>query len=217
MVITPLPHTLSTQETTPQSNHHAAAFSKQCSPMPIFFTIIFFIFHLLHPNLQPSVMALPYFDRRIQSLFPVALATFLILGTTQLVLNALKANHSQLQQLFYSVAREEQRRLPVVLSKEDRMDEDCNVFEGQWVWDNRSYPLYTEESCPYLVKQVTCQSNGRPDSLYKNWKWQPRACELPRYVHSHFNKAWHCTSKFLTSNMNSHNSPSLSPKLTISR
>lgn len=128
------------------------------------------------------IMTLPSIDRRIQSLFPVALASFLILGTAQLVLDAMKSNHSQIQQLFYSVGREEHRRLPAVLSKEDRMDEGCNVFEGQWVWDNKSYPLYTEESCPYLVKQVTCQRNGRPDSLYKNWRWQPRACKLPRYT-----------------------------------
>lgn len=119
-------------------------------------------------------------DRRIQSLFPVVLASLLVLGTARLVIDKLKSNHSFAFRLN-ETPRGEKHRIPLVVSPEDRIDESCNVFEGKWVWDNVSYPLYTEESCPYLVKQVTCQRNGRPDSFYKNWRWQPNGCNLPRY------------------------------------
>ena len=120
-------------------------------------------------------------DRRIQSLFPVALASLLVIGTARLVLDNLKSDHSQIFRL-YGWPRGEKHRLPIVLSPKDRIEEKCNVFEGKWVWDNVSYPHYTEESCPFLVKQVTCHRNGRPDSYYKNWRWQPNGCNLPRYT-----------------------------------
>ncbi len=118
-------------------------------------------------------------DRRIQSLFPIALASLLIIGTARLVLDNLQSNDSRVFRL-YGWPRGEKHRLPIVISPKDRIDEGCNVFEGKWVWDNVSYPHYTEESCPFLVKQVTCQRNGRPDSFYKNWRWQPNECNLPR-------------------------------------
>ncbi|KAL4204625.1 hypothetical protein AMTRI_Chr01g110830 [Amborella trichopoda] len=57
----------------------------------------------------------------------------------------------------------------------------CDVFSGRWELDPGSHPLFREESCPYLTQPVTCQKNGRPDSLYQNWKWRPRDCELPRF------------------------------------
>jgi len=60
----------------------------------------------------------------------------------------------------------------------------CNVFEGKWVLEeDGSRPLYTEDSCPYLTQPVTCRRNGRPDSLYQRWWWQPHQCKLPRSVH----------------------------------
>ena len=78
---------------------------------------------------------------------------------------------------------------------DDRFEFDpkeCNVAEGKWVF-NRSYkPLYTDRSCPYLDRQVSCVKNGREDSDYRKWEWQLDDCILPRlneihllYIHTY--------------------------------
>ncbi|XP_057830423.1 protein trichome birefringence-like 43 [Cryptomeria japonica] len=57
---------------------------------------------------------------------------------------------------------------------------NCNLFSGKWVHDP-SYPLYEPSECPYVSKEFDCKANGRPDSGYQEWRWQPNGCDVPRF------------------------------------
>ncbi|BFG43436.1 hypothetical protein CerSpe_297100 [Prunus speciosa] len=50
---------------------------------------------------------------------------------------------------------------------------------GRWVYD-KSYPLYTNRSCPFIFEGFDCQGNGRSDQDYMRWRWQPQDCDIPR-------------------------------------
>ena len=59
--------------------------------------------------------------------------------------------------------------------------EACDYATGRWVWDE-GYPLRSyDESCPFLDPGFRCRQNGRSDGSYRNWRWQPDSCDLPRY------------------------------------
>ncbi|THU56818.1 hypothetical protein C4D60_Mb11t21210 [Musa balbisiana] len=62
-----------------------------------------------------------------------------------------------------------------------KTEEGCDVFAGEWVYDELSRPHYGEEDCPYIQPQLTCQAHGRPDAGYQHWRWQPRRCSLPSF------------------------------------
>uniref|UniRef100_A0A7N0VD08 Trichome birefringence-like N-terminal domain-containing protein n=1 Tax=Kalanchoe fedtschenkoi TaxID=63787 RepID=A0A7N0VD08_KALFE len=57
----------------------------------------------------------------------------------------------------------------------------CDWFDGKWVFDEESYPLYREEECSFMSDQLACEKFGRSDLSYRNWRWQPRRCDLPRF------------------------------------
>ena len=66
---------------------------------------------------------------------------------------------------------------------DDRFDfdpEECNVANGKWVYNQSIEPLYSDTSCPYIDRQYSCVKNGREDSDYLRWEWQPEDCTLPR-------------------------------------
>ena len=53
----------------------------------------------------------------------------------------------------------------------------CDLFAGSWVYDE-AYPLYT--NCSFAEQGFRCAENGRADLQYRNWRWQPRDCNMPR-------------------------------------
>ncbi|MCD7450660.1 Protein trichome birefringence-like 5 [Datura stramonium] len=78
----------------------------------------------------------------------------------------------------------------VVLSDDGKgfqWGQSCDLFKGSWVKDENR-PIYKPGSCPYVDEAFDCQSNGRPDSKYLKWRWNPDGCDLPRFSPSEFLK-----------------------------
>ncbi|KAJ8423504.1 hypothetical protein Cgig2_023088 [Carnegiea gigantea] len=56
----------------------------------------------------------------------------------------------------------------------------CDLYAGRWVYDS-SYPLYNAADCPFIEHQFDCRKNGRSDSDYLKFRWEPSECRLPRF------------------------------------
>lgn len=58
--------------------------------------------------------------------------------------------------------------------------EECSLNNGKWVFNRSIKPFYTDRTCPYLDRQVSCVKNGKQDLDYQHWEWEPDDCILPR-------------------------------------
>ena len=61
----------------------------------------------------------------------------------------------------------------------------CDMFSGRWVFDNKSYPLYGEKQCTFMSDQLACEKFGRQDLSFRNWRWQPHHCDIPRSAYKY--------------------------------
>ncbi|XP_019708331.1 protein trichome birefringence-like 8 [Elaeis guineensis] len=69
---------------------------------------------------------------------------------------------------------------PLHVTHDDR-PQVCDYSYGHWVWDEGYGSKYYGEDCPFLDPGFQCRANGRKDTAYLNWRWQPYGCDLPRF------------------------------------
>uniref|UniRef100_A0A453CDT8 Uncharacterized protein n=1 Tax=Aegilops tauschii subsp. strangulata TaxID=200361 RepID=A0A453CDT8_AEGTS len=55
----------------------------------------------------------------------------------------------------------------------------CDLFSGRWVREE-NHAFYPPRSCPHIDGDFNCHKNGRQDTGFLNWRWQPSGCNIPR-------------------------------------
>ncbi|KAH7842529.1 hypothetical protein Vadar_006434 [Vaccinium darrowii] len=78
-------------------------------------------------------------------------------------------------------ANESRVEVSVSGGRVDSVLSGCDLFSGKWVYDNKSYPLYKDRECGFMFDDLACEKYGRKDLDYQRWRWQPHACDLPRF------------------------------------
>ncbi|KAF8097208.1 hypothetical protein N665_0293s0056 [Sinapis alba] len=71
-------------------------------------------------------------------------------------------------------------------SSSQTLTKDCDYSKGRWVRRTSSSSLMYGEECRFLDSGFRCRKNGRKDSGYLDWRWQPHGCDLPRFNASDF-------------------------------
>ncbi|VAH49448.1 unnamed protein product [Triticum turgidum subsp. durum] len=61
----------------------------------------------------------------------------------------------------------------------------CDLFSGRWVREE-NHAFYPPRSCPHIDGDFNCHKNGRQDTGFLNWRWQPTGCNIPRMNASDF-------------------------------
>ncbi|KAF0901692.1 hypothetical protein E2562_006172 [Oryza meyeriana var. granulata] len=56
----------------------------------------------------------------------------------------------------------------------------CDYSEGRWVWAPGHARRYNGTACNVKPEQ-DCIRNGRPETGYLDWRWQPAGCGLPAF------------------------------------
>ncbi|PUZ61515.1 hypothetical protein GQ55_4G282100 [Panicum hallii var. hallii] len=56
----------------------------------------------------------------------------------------------------------------------------CNYSEGRWVYAPGHARRYNGTECD-VKESHDCLRNGRPDTGYLDWRWQPGGCRLPAF------------------------------------
>ncbi|KAG2305858.1 hypothetical protein Bca52824_025606 [Brassica carinata] len=70
-----------------------------------------------------------------------------------------------------------------ILTTEQRNNKVCDYSHGKWIRRRQRDMHETSygEDCRFLDPGFRCLNNGRKDSGFRQWRWQPHGCDLPRF------------------------------------